>query len=166
MIDPGSISSVDEAPRLRIPFVSSSLPRCMMSVVKSIYQDKGRLQTNSWWNVDFLVTRDRQRFSYRLWRSCDQPHAGHVYECYEAAKKEYIAPSRPVTRMLEGSHTDSTFCLDLDTWNCSGSWSEEWNVGTTVMTISPYKTYINTLITRFVMMDNVIVLCTGRLFVM
>jgi hypothetical protein len=37
----------------------------------------GRYKPNSWWKADCLVTRDRQRFWYRIWRSCDRPRNGH-----------------------------------------------------------------------------------------
>ena len=66
------------------------MPECCNKVIikkQSVY--KGRFKPNNWWNNDCLVTRDRQRFWYGIWRSCGRPREGHVYLCYIAAKKMY-----------------------------------------------------------------------------
>jgi len=50
---------------------------------------RGIFKSNSWWNKDCLVTRDRQRFGFRIWKDCGRPRQGHVYLCYKSAKKVY-----------------------------------------------------------------------------
>jgi hypothetical protein len=50
---------------------------------------KGRFKPNSWWNKDCLITRDRQRFWFSIWKACGRPREGQVYLCYKSAKKVY-----------------------------------------------------------------------------
>lgn len=57
------------------------------SASKSSY--KGQHTPRNWWNDDCLVSRDRQRFWYSIWKSCDRPRCGHVYDCYKLAKRGY-----------------------------------------------------------------------------
>ena len=49
---------------------------------------KGKHKSNRWWNSDCTLTRDKQRFWYRIWKSCGRPRAGHVYDSYKLAKKD------------------------------------------------------------------------------
>jgi len=98
MIDPDSISTVDEAARVTNS-ICQQLTIAMHDACGQVNTSgqskyKGRFKPNSWWNADCLVTRDRQRFWYRIWRSCDRPRTGHVYDCYKAAKKAYRAACR------------------------------------------------------------------------
>ena len=60
-----------------------------VSDAPNIYQ--GRYSSKSWWNQDCTITRDRQRFWFRIWKSCDRPRTGQVYLCYKSAKKAYRA---------------------------------------------------------------------------
>ena len=50
---------------------------------------KGNFKKKHWWNDDCLVSRDRQRFWFKIWVSCDRPREGHIYDCYKLAKKTY-----------------------------------------------------------------------------
>ena len=50
---------------------------------------KGRYKQHNWWNNDYLVTRNRQRFWFAIWKSCGRPRTGQVYMCYKSAKKQY-----------------------------------------------------------------------------
>ena len=46
-------------------------------------------KSNNWWNKDYLVTRDRQWFWFRIWKACGRPREGRLYLCYKSAKKVY-----------------------------------------------------------------------------
>ena len=98
MVDPDSISTIDEAQRVTGSIceqVTSTMQEACQQVntaVQSRY--KGRYKPNNWWNTNCLVTRDRQRFWYTIWRSCGRPRTGHVYDIYKAAKKAYRAACR------------------------------------------------------------------------
>ena len=82
IVDPDSISTIDEAQRVTGSIceqVTSTMHEACQQVntaVQSRY--KSRYKPNNWWNTNCLVTRDRQRFWYRILRSCDRPRTGHV----------------------------------------------------------------------------------------
>ena len=62
---------------------------CKMVISDSHQRYKGRYKKNNWWNNDCLMTRDRQRFWFRIWKSCGRPRTGQIYLCYKTAKKTY-----------------------------------------------------------------------------
>ena len=74
---------------------------------------KGRFKTNCWWNRDCLVTRDRQRFWYGIWKSCGRPRVGHVYKsakqtyrraCNQAMNYNFNQLSRRINNLYRGRH--------------------------------------------------------------
>ena len=88
-----NVKSLDEA-----SIVVDSMCNAMVTVMHesstkaisgkmSSYQ--GRFKANSWWTNDCLITRDKQRFWFGIWRSCGRPRQGQVYLCYKSAKKLY-----------------------------------------------------------------------------
>ena len=91
-----SVQTHDEASRIvdcMATGMVNVMHECCNKVIirkQSVY--KGRFKPNNWWNNDCLVTRDRQRFWYGIWRSCGRPREGLVYLCYIAAKKMYRSP--------------------------------------------------------------------------
>ena len=86
-----SVQTHDEASRIvdcmATGMVNVMHECCNKVIIKKQSVYKGRFKPNNWWNNDCLVTRDRQRFRYGIWRSCGRPREGHVYLCYIAAKK-------------------------------------------------------------------------------
>ena len=56
--------------------------------VASLHKD-GPGQSKHWWNHNCTWTRDRQRFWFHIWKSCDRPRTGHIYTSYKMAKKAY-----------------------------------------------------------------------------
>ena len=41
-----------------------------------------------------LITRDRHRFWFNIWKTCNRPREGHIYECHKLAKKTYRTACR------------------------------------------------------------------------
>ena len=88
-----TVTSRDEA-RKTVESMCNAAVTVMHECCSSIASDKhdvykGRFKPNRWWNRDCLVTRDRQRLWYGIWKSCGRPRLGHVYMCYKSAKKTY-----------------------------------------------------------------------------
>ena len=88
-----SVQTHDEASRIvdcmATGMVNVMHECCNKVIIKKRSVYKGRFKPNNWWNNDCLVTRDRKRFWYGIWRSCGRPREGHVYLCYIAARKMY-----------------------------------------------------------------------------
>ena len=66
-------------------YASSS--KAITSTKSSSKHDKNHFRSKKWWSSDCLITRDKQRFWYGIWRSCGRPRQGQVYACYKATKK-------------------------------------------------------------------------------
>ena len=66
----------------------------LSQAVKSQY--KGKYHKTSWWNQHCLIARDRHRFWFNIWKTCNRPREGHiyVYECHNLAKKTYRTACR------------------------------------------------------------------------
>ena len=41
-----------------------------------------------------LFARDRHRFWFNIWKTCNRPREGHIYECHKLAKKTYRTACR------------------------------------------------------------------------
>jgi hypothetical protein len=66
----------------------------MHKAADSLVNSVGEIQHKNkrgkhWWNSDCTVARDRNRFWYSLWRSCDRPRHGAVYDSYKYSKHVY-----------------------------------------------------------------------------
>jgi hypothetical protein len=42
-----------------------------------------------WWTADCTAARDRMRLFFHIWKSCQRPSEGVVYECYREARRAY-----------------------------------------------------------------------------
>ena len=115
-----TVTSRDEA-RKTVESMCNAAVTVMHEYCSSVASDKhdvykGRFKLNRWWNRDCLVTRDRQRLWYGIWKSCGRPRLGHVYMCYKSAKKTYRRacnqamnsnfnqPSRRMNDLYRGRH--------------------------------------------------------------
>ena len=56
------------------------------SMVKSKSIQKSRHFRKHWRSQDCRIARDRNRFWFSLWRSCDRPRQGVIYETYKYTK--------------------------------------------------------------------------------
>ena len=84
---------------------------------------KGRYRKNSWWNNTCLIARDRHRFWFNIWKSCDRPKQGQVYICHKHAKKAYRQACR--TSM----NTDiNSYYRRLDKLYCARDSKTFWNL--------------------------------------
>ena len=68
---------------------------------------------NRWWNRDCLVTRDRQRLWYGIWKSCGRPRVGHVY-MLQVSRKTYRracnqAMNSNFNQLLRGHYDDEFY---------------------------------------------------------
>jgi hypothetical protein len=42
-----------------------------------------------WWNGNCTIARDRNRLYHYIWKCCDKPKSGIVWECYKNSRKAY-----------------------------------------------------------------------------
>jgi hypothetical protein len=62
---------------------------CSKALSEKQVQGRGKRKGKNWWNLDCTVAKDKQRFWFKIWNSCERPREGQVYKCYKAAKKAY-----------------------------------------------------------------------------
>ena len=76
----------------------------LSQAVKSQY--KGKYHKTSWWNQNCLIARDRHRFWFNIWKTCNRPREGHIYECHKLAKKTYrTACRKAVNNNMNATYT-------------------------------------------------------------
>ena len=89
----GAVNGRDEASSIVDTIcndVTTAMHLCCPRLISDNHERyQGRFKKKYWWNNDCLITRDRQRFWYGIWKSCGRPREVEVYRCYKAAKKVY-----------------------------------------------------------------------------
>ena len=126
-INPESIKSLSEAEeavtRMTHCLTCTIHEEChkISSINKSKY--KGKFKQNNWWNADCLTTRDRQRFWHNIWKSCERPRSGTVYECYKTAKKAY----RKACRLASSGNIQQSFQKFTNMFKCKNT-KQFWNL--------------------------------------
>ena len=68
----------------------SSLTSAMHDAARSTIDARPRdphRPRRHWWNDNCRIARDRHRFWFYVWKSCNRPRQGHVYECHKRAKE-------------------------------------------------------------------------------
>ena len=88
-IPTSSVTTVDQA-RNAMNAMNKQLNTLFHDTVQTICDDnlpkyKGTYKRNTWWTKDCYIARDRHRFRYRIWKSCDRPRQGRIYDCYKLA---------------------------------------------------------------------------------
>ena len=78
-----TVTSRDEE-RKAVESMCNDAVTVMHECCSSVDSDKhdvynGRFKPNCWWNSACMVTRDRQRLWYVIWKSCGRPRVGHAY---------------------------------------------------------------------------------------
>lgn len=72
--------------------------------------NKGRVKKH-WWSSDCTAARDRQRFWFALWKTCDRPRSGHVFASYKLAKKSYRDARRGAANTSINGNYKAYACL-------------------------------------------------------
>ena len=112
-----TVTSRDEA-RKAVESMCNDAVTVMHECCSSVASDKhdvykGRFKPNCWWNRHCLVTRDRQRLLYGIWKSCGRPLVGHVYKsakkthrraCNQAMNSNFNQLSRRINNLYRGRY--------------------------------------------------------------
>ena len=92
--------AIDQANKLCNNVISTLHKAVDKTIADNQSRYKGKYLKKHWWSNDCLISRDRQRFWFRIWISCDRPREGHIFECYKLAKKTYRKACRMAVNSL------------------------------------------------------------------
>ena len=89
-----TVTSRDEA-RKTVESMCNAAVTVMHECCSSVASDKhdvykGRFKPSRWWNRDCLVTRDRQRLWYGIWKSCGKDPVWVMCICVTSQRKKNI----------------------------------------------------------------------------
>jgi exonuclease III len=72
---------------------STSITEILHKATEDSLQDQKphqpRRKRQHWWNDSCKTAKNRHRFWYNIWNSCDRPRSGSVYESYKYAKHTF-----------------------------------------------------------------------------
>lgn len=75
--------------------LSDSLVKAMHHATQTVWDSTHRREHSGggrrrhWWSHDCTVARDRMRLFFHIWKSCNRPGTGSVYECYREARRAF-----------------------------------------------------------------------------
>ena len=50
---------------------------------------RNRKKPKRWWTADCTAARERTKLWFTIWKECNRPCSGHVYNCYKEAKYNF-----------------------------------------------------------------------------
>ena len=78
-------------------YINAYCDKLISIIHKAVYMSKGTFNGNScnkrrnyWWNSDCTLSRNRLKFWFTLWKSCDRPRQGVVFDCFKNAKYNFM----------------------------------------------------------------------------
>ena len=79
--------------------IDSFMSRLCQMISESAVESSGRqgrkqFQPKPYWCPRLSELRERKRFWWHIWRDCDRPREGVVYESYKSSKKQFRQASR------------------------------------------------------------------------
>ena len=57
--------------------------------IQSDYTLRSKRKRNFWWDNDCKTANCRLKFWFQLWKSCERPRQGCIYDCYKSVKSAY-----------------------------------------------------------------------------